>query len=107
MKAIADLLLRHADDFAVEYPDRATGRDSVAFIAGSDGGAPVTNYEYSLDGGDNWTTRDPVSTSSPLVITGLANGTTYEVRIRALNVVGVGAASEAVSGSPEAQPGAE
>jgi hypothetical protein len=72
---------------------------NVAFTAGSDGGLPITTYEYSLDGG-SWTPRGSGTTGSPLVITGLANGTTYQVRIRAVNAVGPGEASNEVPGAP-------
>jgi hypothetical protein len=81
------------------------GQLSVAFTAGSDGGSAITNYEYSTDDGATWTARSPVSVSSPLVISGLVNGTTYQVRIRAVNAVGVGAESDAASGIPVATPG--
>ena len=32
---------------------------TVVFTAPANGGTPITNYEYSLDGGANWTTRSP------------------------------------------------
>lgn len=63
----------------------------------------VTNYQYSVDGGISWTTRDPVGTWSPLTIHGLTNGTAYSVKIRGINADGVGAASSAVSGTPNSQ----
>jgi hypothetical protein len=79
------------------------GQLSVAFTApGSDGGAAVSNYQYSTDGGSKWTTRDPASTSSPIVITGLANGTPYQVALRAVNGAGFGTASATVQGVPSA-----
>jgi len=73
---------------------------SVAFTAGGDGGSAITNYEYSTNNGADWTARSPVSTESPLVITGLVNGTSYDVRIRAVNAVGSGAASNMTTGTP-------
>jgi len=76
-------------------------RLSVAFTApSSDGGAAITNYEYSTDGGSTWTRRSPAAVSSPLSITGLTNGTTYAVQIRAVNIAGHGAASPTVNGTP-------
>ena len=58
-----------------------------------DGGAEITNYEYSTDNGDTWIARSPSSTASPLVITGLTNGTAYGIRLRAVNSAGAGAAT--------------
>ncbi|MFM9083120.1 MAG: beta strand repeat-containing protein, partial [Actinomycetota bacterium] len=63
----------------------ASGAVDVAFSLGGNGGAPITNIAWSIDGGDTWTVRSPISTAGPLRLTGLANGTTYPVRIRAIN----------------------
>jgi outer membrane protein OmpA-like peptidoglycan-associated protein len=79
------------------------GQLSVAFSApGSSGGSDISNYEYSTNDGTNWVALSTPSTSSPLVISGLDNGTTYPVKIRAVNIVGAGTASSAVSGTPAA-----
>jgi hypothetical protein len=79
---------------------------SVAFTApASTGGSAITNYEYSTDGGTNWTTRSPIATTSPLAITGLTNGTPYNVQIRAVNTAGSGAATASTSGTPAAPSG--
>jgi len=82
------------------------GQLSVAFTAGTTGGSALTNYEYSINGGANFTARSPAATTSPLVITGLTNGTTYTVRIRAVNAQGAGAMSAWVMGTPSALPAA-
>lgn len=83
----------------------ATAGDGTAAVAftppASAGGAPITNYEYSLNGGA-WKARNPASTASPLVLTSLANGTTYQVRLRAVNSAGPGAESVAVPVTPTA-----
>ena len=68
------------------------------------GGSPISNYQYSLDGGTSWVTRSPASTVSPLTIAGLVNGTTYVVRLRALNAAGVGTASDTLSVTPRDVP---
>lgn len=47
--------------------------------------APITNYKYSIDGGLSWNTRSPASIGLPLIISGLTNGETYNVRVIAFN----------------------
>lgn len=56
----------------------------------NDGGMAVTNYAYSLDDGATWISRSPASFASPIIISGLTNGTTYPVRLRAVNPFGAG-----------------
>ncbi|HEU4719736.1 MAG TPA: invasin domain 3-containing protein [Gemmatimonadaceae bacterium] len=83
------------------------GQLSVAFSApASDGGSAIINYEYSTDGGTNWSTRSPAAVASPLAIAGLTNGTTYQVKLRAVTAAGAGAASAGSSGTPRTVPGA-
>jgi subtilisin family serine protease len=73
----------------------------VAFRApASNGGAAIRTYQFSLDDGRTWRARTPVSAASPLVITGLANGTTYRVRLRTVNAAGAGPASAVVVVTP-------
>ncbi len=87
---------------------------TVAFTApSSNGGAAITNYEYSTNNGTTWKAFSPADTSSPLVISKRSNsteslkiGTTYQVKIRAVNSAGSGAASAAKSGTPADLPGA-
>jgi hypothetical protein len=81
---------------------------TVSFTAGNDGGSPITNYEYSTDGGATFRAFSPVDTTSPVVITTLSlngttqlvNGTTYNVQLRAVNINGSGAPSATVQGTP-------
>ena len=84
------------------------GQLSVNFTApSSTGGAAVSNYQVSTDGGNSFTALVPASTDTPIVITGLTNGTSYSVRLKAVNSVGAGAASNSSSGTPAATvPGA-
>jgi hypothetical protein len=73
---------------------------SVAFTApGFDGGLPITTYEYALSTSnyETFITRSTGTTASPLVITGLTNGTSYGVRIRAVNSLGAGLAGIAAA----------
>ena len=48
---------------------------SIAFTAGSTGGATILNYKYSTDGGSSFTACSPAQVSSPILITGLVNAT--------------------------------
>ena len=64
----------------------------VSFTAAADGGSPITNYKYSTDG-VTYSALNPASTSSPFTISGLANGTTYSVTIKAVNAIGDSVAS--------------
>lgn len=78
---------------------------AITFTAPNDtGGSPITNYQYSLDGGRSWVPFDPSVTSSPATITGLTNDQGYAVKLRAVNAAGPGAASATVSGTPVAAP---
>jgi hypothetical protein len=70
---------------------------SITFTAGSNGGSAITNYQYSTDDGDTFTAFSPADTSSPVVITGLTPGTTYSVKLKAVNAIGTSDASSAVS----------
>jgi hypothetical protein len=82
-------------------PASSSGSLSVAFTAPtSDGGAVISNYKYSLDNGVTWVTRSPSATTSPIVIQGLTNGTSYQIKLLAINSVGEGAASTAMPGTP-------
>jgi len=76
------------------------GKLTVPFTAPSgNGGSPITDYQYSTDGGSTWTSAGTVS--SPIVISGLTNGTSYSVRIRAVSA-SPGVQSSASSGTPQA-----
>jgi hypothetical protein len=95
-------------------PDAPTGLSvtagnsqlTVSFIAGGNGGRPITNYKYSTDNGVTFTAFSPVVTSSPMTITGLTNGTTYQIILLAVNANGDGAPSAVVSGTPATVPAA-
>jgi hypothetical protein len=58
----------------------------------------IINYEYTLNGGTSWSALSPARTISPITITGLTAGTTYQVGIRTLDGSGNGASSEIVPG---------
>ena len=94
----------------------------VTLTAPASGGSPITDYDWSTDGGATWHAES--STGSPCAGSGgssvqcavvalstdgatpLVNGTTYPLEFRAVNAVGDGAASAAQSGTPCTTPGA-
>ena len=84
------------------FGDRQLG---IIFTPGSSSN-PIINYEYSLNGGESWVELSPARTTSPLPITGLVNGTPYDVSIRAVNDVGRGAPSNEVTATPATIPSA-
>lgn len=80
---------------------------SIAFTApATTGGSPITNYEYSLDDGLTFVAFSPAQTISPLLVTGLVGGTDYDVKIRAVNIVGQGTNSTKTPFTFLAKPGA-
>jgi hypothetical protein len=83
----------------INYVLPGNGEVYVYFSRNSTGGIP-SNYEFSTDGGATYTEIDPADTISPFNITGLTNGTTYNVRARALNGVGTSDGSNTVSVTP-------
>jgi subtilase family serine protease len=80
------------------------GRASIAKLTGivsgfalsvkapsSNGGSPITSYQYSVSGGAKWISLPKRSTS--IRVSDLVRGKTYRVSVRALNANGAGAAS--------------
>ena len=71
-------------------------RTTISFTAGADNGSPITSYQYAIDDGA-WTAATGMG---PITITGLTNGVTYNVRVRAINAQGAGTPSSAVAVAP-------
>ncbi len=71
----------------------------------SSGGSPITALEYSQDGGTSWIA---LATAAPAtqVLTMAAAGVSYDFRLRAINAVGIGAASMAQSATSGTQAAA-
>ena len=67
------------------------------------GSVSVTDYTYSLNGGADISAN---TTTSPITITGLTNGTTYSVSIKAVNNLGSSSASNELSATPITVPSA-
>lgn len=75
------------------------GSLTLSFTApGSSGSSAILDYTASCTGGG--TTRTATGTASPITVSGLANGTTYNCSVTARNSVGNSPASNAVSGAP-------
>ena len=70
----------------------------------SSGGYNINNYEYSTNNGTSFT--NAATTSSPITITGLTNGTTYQIVIRAISDNGYSPNSNVVSAVPLTVPSA-
>ena len=93
------LVMTSSDALAPDIPTINTITPSVtsaslAFTPPANAGASaISNYEYSIDDGSNWITRSPSSITSPLTITGLTAGTTYPVKLRAVNSSGASCGS--------------
>jgi hypothetical protein len=67
---------------------------SIAFTAPSNnGGAPITSYQVVASPGGSSATGP----SSPLVVTGLTNGTSYTFSVSAINSIGTGPAGTTTS----------
>ena len=71
---------------------------SISFDV-NDGGSPITNLSYSLNGG-SFISFSPAQNSSPVTIFHLINDRKYNIELKATNAVGTGSASSAVSVTP-------
>ena len=78
------------------------GAISVSFTLGNSGGSTLLNHEYSLDDGVTWNPWPTGSITSPLNISNLTNGVQYEVKVRAINIIGAGAESNMLAVTPVA-----
>jgi len=76
------------------------GAISASFLLGSSGGSALLNHEYSLDNGVTWSPWPNGSITSPLNISNLTNGVEYQVKIRAVNLIGAGAESNMLAVTP-------
>lgn len=76
---------------------------SIAFAEPGDGGSPIIDYQYQVDGG-GWSPSG--LSASPILIPGLSNGSLHRIALRAVNALGPGAASAEVEVTPFTLPGA-
>lgn len=76
-----------------------SGQLAIYFTPGAARGSTTTTYQYSSNGG-SFTNRPTGTTASPLILTGLTNGTGYTIRLRATTNAGAGDSSTAVTETP-------
>ena len=93
-------------------PDRPSGLTATAgngsvtlswTASTSTGGSPVTDYvvQHRVQGATTWTTfADDTSTATTATVTGLTNGTAYELRVASVNAIGTGDATDPVTATP-------
>jgi len=76
---------------------------TVSFTPGSANGSAITNYEYGTFNGVEWsfTALSPADTTSPISITGLTNGISVTMRLRAVNTNGSSPYSAAFTFTPQ------
>jgi subtilisin family serine protease/fibronectin type 3 domain-containing protein len=78
------------------------GQVALSWLAPADGGSPITGYTATAaPGGATCSTAGLGCT-----VSGLSNGTTYSLTVRATNAVGQGPASSPASATPATVPGA-
>ena len=75
---------------------------SIAFTAGATGGSAFTNMEYALSTNSGatysaYTAFSPADYTTPVVISGLTDGTQYTIKLRHVTTAGVGPDSSAVT----------
>lgn len=71
---------------------------TVAFTAPAfNGGSAITDYQFSTNNGTSWTSMAQSDTTD-YAITGLADFTSYNVRVRAVNAAGSGSGSNMLAG---------
>ncbi|MBT0774216.1 fibronectin type III domain-containing protein [Kineosporia sp. J2-2] len=89
--------------------DAGPSRLTLSWTApASDGGSAISDYavQYKLSSASTWTTFTHTASTSPkATITSLVNGSSYDVRVAAVNSVGTGSYSATVSAAPHAAAG--
>ncbi len=81
------------------------GQISASWTVPGDGGSAITGYdvEYRVTStGGAWTDASHSGTGASHTITGLTNGTEYDVQVRAVNSVGDGPNSDTAKATPKA-----
>ncbi|NBX77506.1 MAG: fibronectin type III domain-containing protein [Proteobacteria bacterium] len=86
------------------------GQVPISWSAPASNGSAITNYsyQYSSDGGVNWSTAALTgSSATSFTVAGLTNGTPYVFRVAGVNAAGTGSYGQTSSSvTPRAVPGA-
>ncbi len=77
------------------------GQLTINFRPGFNGGSPILDYEYTLNGGATWVPSVPRLNTSQIVIQNLTGGVNYsQIKLRAVNSNGKSTESGVISGTP-------
>ena len=112
--ATATVTIRDNDDSPPGAPQGLTAGPEDARVVltwsppASDGGAPITGYQYRYVAGsdafaDRWTNLSGGAGARQVTVSGLTNGTTYRFQVRAENKAGFGVPAT-VSSTPVPDP---
>ena len=77
-----------------------TGTVTITYAGANPNGSPISTYQLSVNGG-GW---ENIGTSGSTTRGGLANGTNYDFRVRAVNDVGAGVPANSVSARTPGEP---
>lgn len=79
---------------------------TISFTPGNNGGVDITNYQYSTNNGSSYTAFSPATgVVSSVTITGLTNGTKYNIKLKAVNSIGTSSESDPIEAIPSTTPG--
>lgn len=104
-----------ASQEAVTVPDAPTGltptvgntQISLSWTAPANGGSPIDDYvvDYKLHSDSSWTTfADGTSINTYATVINLTNGSSYDFRVSAHNVLGTGSPSATATATPATVP---
>ena len=87
-------------------PTAGNHQVQLSWNAPSNGGSPITDYiiQYSADNSTWYTYNDGTSTGTTATLTGLNNGLQFYFKVAAVNDVGTGSYSSAVTATPNTVP---